>query len=129
MILQSDLAKELGRLVRLGMLEEERRDDARRVYYERTGSPLWMIIQAAADALLDDRNQYPPMPGVPELRQAVATANQHFYGLDIDWAKEVTVTSGATEAVTASLMAVIDPGDPSRAMWQMSATSDASAGA
>ena len=44
-----DLAKELGRLVRLGMLVEERRDDARRVYYERTGSPLWKIIQAAAD--------------------------------------------------------------------------------
>ena len=50
-ILQSDLAKELGRLVRLGMLEEERRDDARRVYYERTGSPLWTIIQAAADVI------------------------------------------------------------------------------
>jgi len=44
-----DLAKELGRLVRLGMLVEERRDDARRVYYERTDSPLWKIIQAAAD--------------------------------------------------------------------------------
>ena len=51
MILQSDLAKELGRLVRLGMLEEERRDDARRVYYERTSSPLWTIIQAAADVI------------------------------------------------------------------------------
>ena len=50
-ILQSDLAKELGRLVRLGMLDEERRDDARRVYYERTGSPLWTIIQAAADVI------------------------------------------------------------------------------
>ena len=44
-----DLAKELGRLVRLGMLVEERRDDARRVYYERTDSPLWKIIQTAAD--------------------------------------------------------------------------------
>jgi hypothetical protein len=48
---QSDLADELGRLVRLGMLDEERRDDARRVYYERTDSPLWNIIQAAADVL------------------------------------------------------------------------------
>jgi hypothetical protein len=46
-----DLAKELGRLVRLGMLEEERRDDARRVYYERTDSPLWEIIKAAADVI------------------------------------------------------------------------------
>jgi N-succinyldiaminopimelate aminotransferase len=69
------------------------------------------IVQAAVDALRDSRNQYPPMPGVPELRQAVAAANRRFYGLDIDWAKEVTVTSGATEAVTACLMAVIDPGD------------------
>ena len=50
-ILQGDLAKELGRLVRLGMLEEDRPDDARRVYYERTDSPLWTIIQAAADVL------------------------------------------------------------------------------
>jgi N-succinyldiaminopimelate aminotransferase len=69
------------------------------------------VVQAAADALHDSRNQYPPMPGMPELRQAVAAANRRFYGLDIDWAHEVTVTSGATEAITASLMAVIDPGD------------------
>ncbi len=69
------------------------------------------VVQAAADALKDGRNQYPPMPGVPELRQAVANANKRFYGLDIDWATEVTVTSGATEAITACLMAVLDPGD------------------
>lgn len=69
------------------------------------------VVQAAADALRDARNQYPPMPGLPELRQAVAAANQRFYGLDVDWAKEVTVTSGATEAITACLMAVVDPGD------------------
>ena len=69
------------------------------------------VVQAAADALKDGRNQYPPMPGVPELRQAVANANKRFYGLDIDWASEVTVTSGATEAITACLMAVLDPGD------------------
>ncbi|MDB5405060.1 MAG: hypothetical protein QOD93_6061 [Acetobacteraceae bacterium] len=69
------------------------------------------VLQAAADALKDGRNQYAPMPGVPELRQAVAAANKRFYDLDIDWATEVTVTSGATEAVTASLMAVLDPGD------------------
>jgi aspartate/methionine/tyrosine aminotransferase len=69
------------------------------------------VVQAAADALRDGRNQYPPMPGVPELRQAVAAANRRFYGLDVDWASEVTVTSGATEAITACLMAVLDPGD------------------
>ena len=69
------------------------------------------VVRAAAEALLDSRNQYPPMPGVPELRQAVATANKRFYGLDVDWARQVTVTSGATEAITACLMAVINPGD------------------
>ncbi len=69
------------------------------------------VLQAAADALKDGRNQYPPMPGVPELRKAVAAANKRFYGLDIDGMKEVTVTSGATEAITACLMAVLDPGD------------------
>jgi aspartate/methionine/tyrosine aminotransferase len=69
------------------------------------------VIQAAANALKDGRNQYPPMPGVPELRQAVANANRRFYNLDIDWASEVTVTSGATEAIAACLMAVLDPGD------------------
>jgi hypothetical protein len=50
-ILQGDLARELSRLVRLGMLEEDRRDGDRRVWYERTDSPLWKIIQAAADVL------------------------------------------------------------------------------
>lgn len=69
------------------------------------------VVKAAADALMDGRNQYPPMPGVAELRQAVAAANKRFYNLDVDWMREVTVTSGATEAITASLMAVLDPGD------------------
>ena len=69
------------------------------------------ILQAAADALMDGRNQYPPMTGVPELRQAVAAANQRFYGLEVDPASEVVVTSGATEAITACLMAIIEPGD------------------
>lgn len=53
-ILQGDAAKELGRLVRLGILEEDRPDDSHRVYYERTDSPLWKIIQAAADVIDDD---------------------------------------------------------------------------
>jgi len=69
------------------------------------------VLQAAADALLDGRNQYPPMTGVPELREAVAAANRRFYDLEIDPAREVVVTSGATEAITACLMAVIEPGD------------------
>jgi aspartate/methionine/tyrosine aminotransferase len=69
------------------------------------------VVQAAAAALLDGRNQYPPMTGVPELRQAVAAANARFYGLDVDPDAEVVVTSGATEAITACLMALLDPGD------------------
>jgi N-succinyldiaminopimelate aminotransferase len=69
------------------------------------------VVRAAADALRDGRNQYPPMPGVPELRQAVAAHNRRFYGLDVDWQTGVTVTSGATEAITACLMALLDPGD------------------
>jgi N-succinyldiaminopimelate aminotransferase len=54
------------------------------------------VLKAAADALMDGRNQYPPMTGVPELRQAVAAANARFYGLEVDPASEVVVTSGAT---------------------------------
>ena len=69
------------------------------------------VLQAAADALADGRNQYPPLTGVPELRQAVAAVNTRFYGLEVDPASEVVVTSGATEAITACLMAVLDPGD------------------
>jgi aspartate/methionine/tyrosine aminotransferase len=69
------------------------------------------VVRAAADALLDNRNQYPPLTGVPELRQAVADANRRFYGLEVDPLTEVVVTSGATEALTACLMAVLDPGD------------------
>lgn len=69
------------------------------------------VIEAAAAALKDGRNQYPPMTGVPELRQAVAAANRRFYGLEVDPNAEVVVTSGATEAITACLMAVLNPGD------------------
>ena len=69
------------------------------------------VIQAAADALRDNRNQYPPMPGLPELRRAVAANNARFYGIEVEPLSEVVVTSGATEAITACLMAVLDPGD------------------
>ncbi len=69
------------------------------------------VIEAAASALKDGRNQYPPLTGVPELRQAVAAANARFYGITADPDTEVVVTSGATEAITACLMALIDPGD------------------
>ena len=69
------------------------------------------VVEAAARFLGDGRNQYPPMTGTPELRSAVAAANRRFYGLQIDPDSEVVVTSGATEAITACLMAVLNPGD------------------
>lgn len=65
----------------------------------------------AADAVLNGYNQYPPMAGLPELRQAVAAHYNATQGLDLDWAGEVTVTSGATEALAASFLALIEPGD------------------
>jgi N-succinyldiaminopimelate aminotransferase len=69
------------------------------------------VVAAAVAALNDGRNQYPQLTGVPELRQAVAAANRRFYGIEIDPDREVVVTSGATEAITAALMALLDPGD------------------
>jgi len=70
------------------------------------------IARAAADAILEGRgNQYPPGPGVPELRQAIAAHAERFYGLSYDPATEVLVTVGATEAVAATLLALVEPGD------------------
>jgi aspartate/methionine/tyrosine aminotransferase len=69
------------------------------------------IRRFAADSLIAGPNQYPPMMGVTELRQAVADANRRFYGLDIDWRSEVVVTSGATEALSDCMAALIEPGD------------------
>ena len=69
------------------------------------------IVQAAADALLDQRNQYAPLTGLPELRAAVAHSNARFQRIEVDPESEVVVTSGATEALAASLMALIEPGD------------------
>lgn len=56
-------------------------------------------------------NQYPPMLGVPELRQAVARHDRRFYGLEADWQSEVMVCSGATEALAATILALVEPGD------------------
>ncbi|MDJ0466776.1 pyridoxal phosphate-dependent aminotransferase [Streptomyces sp. H27-C3] len=69
------------------------------------------IREAAVRALRDGRgNQYPPGPGVPELRAAVAD-HQRRYGLAYDPDTEVLVTAGATEAIAASLLALLEPGD------------------
>lgn len=69
------------------------------------------VRQKAAEAVLNGWNQYPPMMGLPELRQAVATHYKRFHALDLDWQSEVMITSGATEALAGALMALIEPGD------------------
>src|SRR5258705_8831872 len=69
------------------------------------------IRAKAADAVLNGYNQYPPMAGLPELRQAVAAHYARTQGLDLDWASEITVTSGATEALAAAFPGPIPPGD------------------
>ncbi|HEY5723760.1 MAG TPA: aminotransferase [Allosphingosinicella sp.] len=68
------------------------------------------VVAAAAAALTGASNQYPPMRGLPELRQAVADHYRAHQGLELD-VDMVTVTSGATEALAAALMALISPGD------------------
>src|SRR4249920_2168821 len=70
------------------------------------------VRQAALDAISEGRgNQYPPGPGVPELRVAVAAHQRRFYGLEVDPDTQVLVTCGATEAIAAALLALLDTGD------------------
>ena len=69
------------------------------------------IRQKAADAVLNGYNQYPSMMGIPELRQAIATHYGHWHGVHLDPMSEVMVTSGGTEALTAALLGLIQPGD------------------
>lgn len=70
------------------------------------------IAQVAADAILSGRgNQYPPGAGIPELRRAIAAHQRRFYGIDVDPDREVLVTAGATEAIAAALLALVEPGD------------------
>ena len=71
-----------------------------------------VVAEAAAAAIMAGRgNQYPPGPGVPELRRAIAAHQQRFYGLDVNPDTEVLVTAGATEAIAAALLALTEPGD------------------
>jgi len=65
----------------------------------------------AAEAVVGGSNQYPPMLGLPELRRAAATHYARTQGLDLDWAEEVTITSGATEALAAAFFGLIEDGD------------------
>ncbi len=69
------------------------------------------VKEAAAAAISADINQYAPMPGLPRLRQAVAAQWERDYGRAVDWQREVTITSGATEALCDAMLALLDPGD------------------
>ncbi len=69
------------------------------------------VARAAADAILAGVNQYPPGPGVAPLRQAVASHQRTRYGIEVDPDAQVLVTTGATEAIAAAVLALVSPGD------------------
>jgi methionine aminotransferase len=73
------------------------------------GPPL--LREALARAMAEGKNQYAPMSGVPVLRQAIAAKLARCYGASVDADVEVTVTSGATEALFCAIAAVVRPGD------------------
>lgn len=73
------------------------------------GGPGW-LIEAAAEAMRAGHNQYPPVPGLPSLRTAIARHHQRFYGIEIDPHSQVLVTAGASEGVAACLLAFVSPG-------------------
>src|SRR5688500_5343157 len=69
------------------------------------------VSEAAIAAIRAGVNQYPPGPGQPELRAAIAEHQRRFYGIDVDPDTEVVVTVGATEAIAAAMLALCEPGD------------------
>jgi N-succinyldiaminopimelate aminotransferase len=69
------------------------------------------VLEAAVEAMRSGQNQYPPGPGIPELRSAVAEHQRRWYGLDFDPDAEVLITAGATEAIAAALLALLEPGE------------------
>ena len=70
-----------------------------------------VLKEAACEAIRADVNQYAVTWGAPRLRRAIAAKYARFYGMEVDEAREVTVTCGATEAMASALLAVVDPGD------------------
>jgi N-succinyldiaminopimelate aminotransferase len=76
---------------------------------DRDGPP--EVAEAAVAAIRAGRNQYPPGPGIPELRAAIAAHQHRFYGIELDPDREVLVTAGATEAITAALLGLCEVGD------------------
>ncbi|GAA4179293.1 pyridoxal phosphate-dependent aminotransferase [Gryllotalpicola koreensis] len=69
------------------------------------------VLDAAVDAITNGVNQYPPGIGIPQLRHAIADHQRRFYGLEYDPDREILVTAGATEALAATLLALVEPGD------------------
>ncbi|QIS41724.1 aminotransferase class I/II-fold pyridoxal phosphate-dependent enzyme [Clavibacter capsici] len=69
------------------------------------------VLEAARAAISAGMNQYPPGRGTPELREAIAVHQERFYGLGVDPDTEVLVTAGATEAIAATLLALVEEGD------------------
>ncbi|MHC6592956.1 aminotransferase class I/II-fold pyridoxal phosphate-dependent enzyme [Arthrobacter sp. C152] len=69
------------------------------------------IREAARAAIAAGANQYAPGKGIPELREAVSAHQERFYGLALDPASEVIITTGATEGIAAALLAYARPGD------------------
>src|ERR1044071_99462 len=69
------------------------------------------MLEAAARALREGANQYPPLPGIPALRSAIAAHEQRFWTLPRHPDRGVVVTGGATEAVAAAILALCEPGD------------------
>jgi aspartate/methionine/tyrosine aminotransferase len=70
-----------------------------------------VVKEAAKNAIDADLNQYAPSHGLPRLREAIAGTVRRTYGMDVDPESEITVTSGATEALQATMLALLDPGD------------------
>lgn len=69
------------------------------------------VVDAAVAALREGANQYAPGPGVPDLRLAVAEHQRRWYGLEVDPETEVAVTTGATEAIAAAVLGIVEAGD------------------
>jgi len=69
------------------------------------------LVDAVTRAMQQGLNQYPPMAGVPLLREAVATKIKALYGRDYLAASEITITAGATQAILTTILAVVHPGD------------------
>ena len=69
------------------------------------------VLEAAIAAIRAGHNQYPPGRGILPLRRAVADHQRRFYGLEVDAETEVLITAGASEAIAAAILALVEPGD------------------